>query len=455
MQLTERRSEGLLRVYEVVVPKADLQQKLNAKIAEVQPRVKINGFRPGKVPASHIRKVYGPSMMQDIINEAVQKSTRDSLENIRAASQPELDVKSDINKVVAGDEDLQFELTLEVMPEFEPVDLKKIAITRPTTAVTDEQVEEQLKELAQAQRGFEDKTGAAADGDELNIDFLGKLDGEAFDGGAAQGARLVIGSKQFIPGFEEQLVGANAGEERLLNVTFPEDYPAKNLAGKAATFEVKVNAVRQPKQGDPDDAWAKDLGFDDLKSVKDALRQRLEMQHSQQSRVKAKRALFDAFDDEHDFELPPRMVDAEFNQIWRQVEQDREQGRADPSDEGKSDDDLKAEYRNIAERRVRLGLLLAEIGRKHKIEVSDEEVARAISVQARDFPGQERQVFEAYQRNPGMLAQIRAPLYEEKVVDYIMELVKVTNQEVSRDELFAEDEPPVAKPKNTKKAKGE
>jgi trigger factor len=455
MQLTERRSEGLLRVYEVVVPKADLQQKLNAKIAEVQPRVKINGFRPGKVPASHIRKVYGPSMMQDIINEAVQKSTRDSLENIRAASQPELDVKSDINKVVSGDEDLQFELTLEVMPEFEPVDLKKIAITRPTTAVTDEQVEEQLKELAQAQRGFEDKTGAAADGDELNIDFLGKLDGEAFDGGAAQGARLVIGSNQFIPGFEEQLVGAKAGEERLLNVTFPEDYPAKNLAGKAATFETKVNAVRQPKQGDPDDAWAKDLGFDDLKAVKEALRQRLEMQHSQQSRVKAKRALFDAFDDAHDFELPPRMVDAEFNQIWRQVEQDRAQGRADPSDEGKSDDDLKAEYRNIAERRVRLGLLLAEIGRKHKIEVSDEEVARAISVQARDFPGQERQVFEAYQRNPGMLAQIRAPLYEEKVVDYIMELVKVTNQEVSRDELFAEDEPPVAKPKKTKKAKGE
>ena len=454
MQLTERRSEGLLRVYEVVVPKADLQQKLNAKIAEVQPRVRINGFRPGKVPVSHIRKVYGQSMMQDIINEAVQKSTRDSLENIRAASQPDLDVKSDMTKVMAGDSDLQFELTLEVMPEFEPVDLKKIAITRPTTAVSDEQVEEQLKELATAQRGFEDKTGAAADGDELNIDFLGKLDGEAFDGGAAQGARLVIGSNQFIPGFEEQLVGAKAGEERLLNVTFPEDYPAANLAGKAATFETKINAVRQPKQGDPDDAWAKELGFESLKDVKDALRQRIEAQHTQQSRVKAKRELFDAFDAEHDFELPPRMVEAEFSQIWRQVEEDRAAGRADPSDEGKSDDDLKSEYRDIAERRVRLGLLLAEIGRRHKIEVNDEEVARAISVQARQFPGQERQVFEAYQRNPNMLAQIRAPLYEEKVVDYIMELVKVTNQEVARDVLFAEDEPPTPK-KKTKKAKGE
>lgn len=454
MQLTERRSEGLLRVYEVVVPKADLQQKLNAKIAEVQPRVRINGFRPGKVPAAHIRKVYGQSMMQDIINEAVQKSTRDSLENIRAASQPDLDVKSDMTKVMAGDSDLQFELTLEVMPEFEPVDLKKVSITRPQAAVSDEQVAEQLRELATAQRGFEDKAGAAADGDELNIDFLGKLDGEAFDGGAAQGARLVIGSKQFIPGFEEQLVGAKVGEERLLNVTFPEDYPAANLAGKSATFETKINAVRQPKQGEPDDAWAKELGFESLKDVNDALRQRIEVQHTQQSRVKAKRELFDAFDAEHDFELPPRMVEAEFGQIWRQVEEDRAAGRADPSDEGKSDDDLKSEYRDIAERRVRLGLLLAEIGRRHKIEVNDEEVARAISVQARQFPGQERQVFEAYQRNPNMLAQIRAPLYEEKVVDYIMELVKVTNQEVSRDVLFAEDEPPTPK-KKTKKAKGE
>lgn len=454
MQLTERRSEGLLRVYEVVVPKADLQQKLNAKIAEVQPRVRINGFRPGKVPAAHIRKVYGQSMMQDIINEAVQKSTRDSLENIRAASQPDLDVKSDMTKVMAGDSDLQFELTLEVMPEFEPVDLKRISITRPQAAVSDEQVAEQLKELATAQRGFEDKTGAADEGDELNIDFLGKLDGEAFDGGAAQGARLVIGSKQFIPGFEEQLVGAKAGDERVLNVTFPEDYPAANLAGKSATFETKINAVRQPKQGEPDDAWAKELGFESLKDVKDALRQRIEVQHTQQSRVKAKRELFDAFDAEHDFELPPRMVEAEYSQIWRQVEEDRAAGRADPSDEGKSDEDLKSEYRDIAERRVRLGLLLAEIGRRHKIEVNDEEVARAISVQARQFPGQERQVFEAYQRNPNMLAQIRAPLYEEKVVDYIMELVKVTNQEVSRDVLFAEDEPPTPK-KKTKKAKGE
>ena len=223
MQLTERRSEGLLRVYDVVVPAAELQQKLNAKIAEVQPKVRINGFRPGKVPASHIRKVYGPGMMQDIINETVQKSTKESLANIRAASEPSLDLKSDMNKVMAGSEDLQFELSLEIMPDFEPVDLKTIAITRPVTPVTDEQVEEALKELAAQHRGFEDKAGAAKDGDAVIVDFIGRIDGEAFEGGSANDAQVVIGSKQFIPGFEEQLVGAKADEERTLGVTFPED----------------------------------------------------------------------------------------------------------------------------------------------------------------------------------------------------------------------------------------
>lgn len=456
MQLTERRSEGLLRVYDVVVPAAELQQQLNAKIAEVQPRIRLNGFRPGKVPTSHIRKVYGAGMMQDIINETVQRTTREGLEkaNARPASEPSLDLKSDIDKVVAGQEDLQFELSLEVMPEFEPADLKTISIKRPVAPVADEQVEDQLNEIAAANRGFEDKDGAAAEGDAVIIDFVGRIDGEAFEGGAATDAQVVIGSKQFIPGFEEQLIGAKAGEERILKVTFPEDYPAANLKGKAAEFETKVKTVRAPKEGAPDDAWAAQLGFESLNAVKDALRQRIESEHKQQSRAKAKRQLFDKLDELHDFELPPRMVEAEFNQIWRQVEQDKAQGRADPADEGKSEDDLKAEYRDIAERRVRLGLLLAEIGRRHKLEVSDEEVGRAIANQARNFPGQEQQVFDAYRRNPQLVAQVRAPLYEEKVVDYMMELINVTNQTVSRDELFADDDPPAAsKPKKAKKTK--
>ncbi len=460
MQLTERRSEGLLRVYDVVVPKAELEQQLSAKIAEVQPRVNIKGFRPGKVPASHIRKVYGPSMMQDIINETVQKSTKEGLEkvNARPASEPTLDLKSDINQVVAGQSDLSFELSLEIMPDFEPADLKGIAITRPTSAVTDEQVEEELAEIAKQQRGFEDKDGAAADGDAVIIDFVGRIDGEAFTGGSAEDAQVVIGSGQFIPGFEEQLVGAKAGEERTLNVTFPADYGEQSLAGKGAAFETKVKKVRAPKEGAPDDAWAQELGMESLNAVKDALRQRIQTQHLTQSRAKAKRALFDKLDAMHDFELPPRMVEAEFNQIWRQIEADKNAGRLDPGDEGKSEDDLKAEYRAIAERRVRLGLLLAEIGRRHKIEVSDQEVAQAISAQARNFPGQERQIFEMYQRNPQMVAGIRAPIYEEKVVDYVLELISVTNEDVSRETLFADDEAPAApapEKKPRKKAKAE
>ncbi len=453
MQLTERRSEGLLRVYDVVVPAAELQQKLNAKIAEVQPRVRINGFRPGKVPVSHIRKVYGPGMMQDIINETVQKSTKESLANLRAASEPSLDLKSDIAKVMAGSEDLQFELSLEVMPDFEPVELKTISVTRPTAEVSEEQVNEALAELAKAQRGFEDKAGAAADGDAVVVDFTGRIDGEAFEGGSATDAQVVIGSNQFIPGFEEQLIGAKAGEDRTLKVSFPDDYAVAELKGKAAAFETKVKTVRGPKQGDPDDAWASQIGFDSLNALKDALRQRIENDHNQQSRAKAKRQLFDQLDAQHDFDLPPRMVEAEFNQIWRQIEQDRAAGRLDPTDEGKSDDDLKKEYRDIAERRVRLGLLLAEIGRRHKIEVSDQEVGQAIAAQARNFPGQEQQVFDAYRRNPQLVAQVRAPLYEEKVVDYMMELINVSKQTVSRDELFAEDDAPAPAPKKAKKTK--
>lgn len=449
MQLNERVSEGLLRVYEVVVPAAELEAKLSAKIEEVQPRVRINGFRPGKVPASHIRKLYGPSMMQDIINETVQTTTKASLEkvNARAASEPSLDLKSDINQVVAGRADLQFELSLELMPQIAPIDLKAIAITRPVAPVSDEQVAEALADLAKQNRAFEDKDGPAADGDAVTIDFVGRIDGEPFEGGSAQDAQVVIGSNQFIPGFETQLIGARAGDQRTLTVTFPEDYPSASLRGKVAEFETAIKLVRAPKQGGPDDEWAQQLGFDTLKAVEDALRQQIESEHAKQSRAKAKRVLFDELDAAHDFDLPPRMVEAEFAQIWRQIEADRAAGRLDEADAGKSEEELKAEYRDIAERRVRLGLLLAEIGQQHRVEVSDEEVARAISAQARNFPGQERQIFEMYRRNPAMVANVRAPLYEEKVVDYLLELVQVRNETVSRDALFSDDELPTPRKK--------
>lgn len=452
MQLTERRSEGLLRVYDVLVPKAELEQRLSAKILEMQPRMKIKGFRPGKVPASHIRKVYGPSMMQDIINETVQKTTRESLEkvNARPASEPTLDLKSDLQQVAAGQADLQFELSLEIMPDFEPADLKSIEITRPIAAVSDQQVDDALAELARSQTAYEAKDGAAEDGDQVVLDFVGKIDDVAFDGGAANDAQVVIGAKQFIPGFEEGLVGVKAGDEKVVEAHFPEAYSQATLAGKTAQFDAKIKEVRAPIKGDPDDAWASNLGFDSLAALKGALRQRIENDHAGQSRQKAKRALFDVLDGQHSFDLPPRMVEAEFNQIWRQIEADKQADRLDASDAGKSDDELKVEYRKIAERRVRLGLLLAELGRRHKIEVNDQEVSQAIMAQARSFPGQERQIVEMYQRNPNMLAQVRAPIYEEKVVDYLLELIKVTNKDVSREDLFADEDEaaePVKKPR--------
>lgn len=434
-------TDGLTRVFRVKIPAGDLQRQLDAKIAEVGPKVQLKGFRPGKVPAGHIRKVYGPSILQDIIQEEIQKSTQEAIRDadVRMASEPHLHLESDIDEVVQGKADLNFMFHVDVMPDFDPMDVSGIALERPVTPVSDEQVEEALQQLAKDMRSFDETEEAAKDGDALTIDFLGKVDGVAFEGGAANDAPLMIGAKQFIPGFEEQLIGAKTGEERVLNVTFPEDYGAKNLAGKAATFEVKVKSVRTPGEAVVDDKLAERTGMSTLDDVRTALRQRLEAEHNGQSRVKIKRALFDKLDDGHKFELPPSMVENEFRGIWRQIEADKAAGQLDDDDKEKTDEELETIYRAIAERRVRLGLVLAEVGRRNNVSIPEDEVIAAISRQARQFPGQERQVLEYYQSNPAAMAQIRAPIYEDKVVDYILELANTTVKEVSRDELFAEE----------------
>jgi trigger factor len=429
----------LLRVYSVVVPAAELAQKLNAKIEEVRPRVRLNGFRPGKVPAAHIRKIYGPSMMQDVINEHMQKSTQASLEKVRPASEPRLELKADLGEVQAGRADLAFDLSVEIMPEFEPVDPSTLSVARLTTPVEESQVDEALAALVKENRSYEDKDGQAAEGDALTIDFVGKIDGEPFEGGSAEGATIVLGSKRFIPGFEDQLVGAKAGEERSLNVAFPDDYAVERLRGKTAVFDAKVHAVRAPKESAADDEFAKQLGLEKISDVRDALKNRIEAEHAGQSRAKIKRALFDQLDQLHNFDLPPGMVESEFGVIWRQVEEDRRAGRLEPDEAAKSEEDLRAEYRRIAERRVRLGLVLAEIGRRNKVEVTSKELDQALLAQARNFPGREREFIELYRQRPALEAQARAPIYEEKVVDFILELAKVKNETVSREELFAED----------------
>jgi len=454
MQVTEKSSEGLSRTYEVVVGASELADRLDRKIAEIRPQVRLKGFRPGKVPASHIRKVFGKSIMGDVVQEVVNETSQKALEEkeVTPATEPHVHMESDMDAVVEGGADLAYHIHLDVMPKFEPAKPSELKLTRPVAAVADEEVDDALRRLAESNITYKDKgEKAAAEGDQVTVDFVGEVDGEKFEGGAAEGTQLVLGSGQFVPGFEDGLEGVKAGDETTVEATFPEDYPREDLAGKTASFAVTVKAVAAPQEATIDDEMAKALGLESLDALKDAVRSNLQREHDAQSRARVKRRLLDALDARHDFDLPKRMVDAEFDQIWSQVEADMKAGKLDDEDAGKSEDELKDEYRKIAERRVRLGLVLAEMGRVGGVQINDEEVARAINQQAAQYPGQERQVVEFYQNNPQALAQIRAPLYEEKVVDYAIELAEVTDETVSREELFTDDAAPGAEPAETKK----
>ncbi|MEL7482532.1 MAG: trigger factor [Pseudomonadota bacterium] len=442
MEVTETKSEGLSRTFQVRVPISELQAKLDTRIEEIRPQMRLKGFRPGKVPATHVKKMFGKSIMGELIEGLMGETNEKALTDakVRPASQPDVQLDGDIEPVLAGEADLSYQLNVDIMPDFEPADIKTLEIDRPTTPVADEEIEEALANLAEQNKQFEarGKTAKARDGDAVVIDFVGKIDGEPFEGGSAEEQAVVIGQGRFIPGFEEQLVGVKAGEEKELNVTFPEDYQAENLKGKDAVFEVTVREIRAPKTPEIDEDFAKNFGLEGLEQLRDMMRQQIEGQYKSASRQKAKRALLDRLDELHDFGLPPKMVDQEFDQIWTQLMQEKEQGNLDEEDAGKSDDELKEDYRKIAERRVRLGLVLAEIGRKANVQISEQEVQQAVVAEARRFPGQEQQVVEFFQKNPAALAQVRAPIYEEKVVDHILEVATVNDQEVSKDELFAE-----------------
>ena len=334
-------------------------------------------------------------------------------------------------------------MALEIMPEFEPVDPKTLKLERPTYEASDADLDEALTELAGQAKTYEDKKGKsvkAAEGDQLTIDFLGKLDGEPFEGGAAEDADLVIGSGRFIPGFEEQLTGAKVGEEKTIEVTFPENYQAAHLAGKKATFDIKVKAIKAEAESKIDDDFATRIGLESLDKLKELLKSNLDQQYAGAARFKLKRALLDQLDEAHDFPLPPKMVDAEFDGIWQQVEADKTAGRLPEEDAAKSDEDLKAEYRKIAERRVRLGLVLAEIGRANNVQVTDQELNAAILQEARNYPGQEQAVLNFYRQNPNAAAQMRAPIYEEKVVDLIVGVADVTDKPITKEELLKEED---------------
>lgn len=444
MEVTETNAEGLSRTFKVTVPASELVAKLDSRIAEIRPQMNLKGFRPGKVPAAHVKKMFGKSIMSELIEGLVTETNQKALEDadVRPASQPAVDMDADMETVLEGKADLAYTLNVDVMPEFEPADIKKLALERPVTPVADADVDEALQKLADQNKQYKarGKTAKAKDGDAVVIDFVGKIDGEPFDGGAAEEQTVVIGEKRFIPGFEEQLIGVKADDETELNVTFPADYHAENLKGKDAVFEVKVREVRMPKKAEIDEDFAKNFGLESLEQLREMMTSQIQNEHDAASRQKAKRALLDLLDEKHSFDLPPKMVEQEFQQIWGQLMQEKEAGNLDEDDSKKSDEELEKEYRKISERRVRLGLLLAEIGRKADVQITDQEVQQAVIAEARKFPGQEREVVEFFQKNPGALAQVRAPIYEEKVVDHILDVAKVTDKEVSKDDLFAEIE---------------
>jgi len=445
MQVVEKSNEGLSRVIAVTIPVAELNEKLEARITEVAPQMKLKGFRPGKVPASYVKKTFGRDFMGEIINAQLNETSQSALEELklRPAAPAEMKLISDMDKVIAGQEDLSYEMSLEVMPEFTPVDPASLKLDRPTYEASEADLEEALKELASQAKSYEDKKGKtvkAAEGDQLTIDFVGKLDGVEFEGGSAEDADLVIGSNRFIPGFEEQLTGTKVGEEKTIEVTFPEDYQAKNLAGKLATFDVKVKAIKAEAEAKVDDEFATRIGLESLDKLKELLKQNLDQQYVGAARFKLKRALLDQLDAAHSFALPPKMVDAEFEGIWAQVSADKDAGQLPEDDAKKSEDELKAEYKTIAERRVRLGLVLAEIGRANDVTVSDQELTNAIINEARNYPGQEKMVLDFYRQNPNAAAQLRAPIYEEKVVDLIVSKATVTDTPITKEELLKEDE---------------
>lgn len=447
MQVTQTSSEGLKQEYKVVLPAGDLAAKLAAQLVEVQAKAQIKGFRPGKAPIGHLKKLYGKSIMSEVLQEAVNEANRKIVEDhsLRVAVEPKLDFpggQDEVERALAAEGDFAFTVTFETLPTFEVGALDDIAIERPVAEVAEDDITTALKNLADRVQEFEPRAeGAKAEnGDKLTIDFTGKLDGVAFEGGTGGDIDIVLGSNTFIPGFEEQLVGAGAGEERLVKVTFPADYSAQHLAGKDAEFEVTVKAVAAPTSLEIGEDLAKKYGFENFDAMKTAVKSNLEADFHKVSREKLKRALLDALDGRYSFDLPPTLVEQEFNNIWSQHEAESRRAGQPLAEEGKTEDETRAEFRKIAERRVRLGLVLAEIGQHAGVKVEDKDLTEALVERARMFPGQEKQVWDFYRNNEQALAQLRAPIYEERVVDHISKLIKITDKTVTKDELFKEED---------------
>jgi trigger factor len=447
MQVTETLSQGLKHEFQISVPAADLDAKADARLVDMKDKVRLNGFRPGKVPVSHLKKVYGRSVMAETIDQTIRDTNTQIFteRGFRLAAEPKITMpteEKEVEQILSGKSDLTYTVAIEVVPAIQLADFKSFAVEKPVAEVTDADVDEAIKRIADQNRTYAPKgEGAKAEtGDRVTIDFKGTIDGTPFDGGTGEAIQVTIGSNTFIPGFEDQLIGISAGETRTLKVSFPKNYASVKLAGQAAEFETTATAVEAPQDIEINDEFAKTLGLESLEKLKEAARERLATEYAGATRQRVKRALLDRLDETHKFEAPPSLIEEEFSLMWNSVKAEMESSGKTFADENTTEDAAKEEYRGIADRRVRLGLVLSEIGEKNKITVTEDEVGRAVIERARSMPGREKEVWDYYRNNANALAQLRAPIFEDKVVDFILELANVTEKKVSRDELYKEDE---------------
>lgn len=467
MEITETVSDGLKREFKITVEASELKQKMAQRLDDLKGQVNLKGFRPGKVPVEHLRKVYGRSVMAEVLEQTISEGTQKAISDSkqRPALDPDIKVtedKDEMERVISGDADLAYTISFEVLPEIEVTDLTKLKFEKPVAEVSSEDIDDGIKRIHEDAVTYEAKDGKAGDGDQVTIDFVGKIDGKEFDGGKGEDAPVVIGKGMFIPGFEDGLKGAKAGDKKTVKCTFPDEYPAKELAGKKAEFDVTVKEVAAPALAELDDEFAKKLGMETMAALRDAVEARLKEDHETASQARLKRSLLDTLDKKHKFDLPPALVEREFNSVWEQVTSELERAGRTFEDEDTTEDKARKEYQDLAERRVRLGLILSDIGEKNQIKIADEEVSEAIMQRVQQFPGQEREVYEYYQKNPQAVAELRVPIFENKVVEHILGQADVKEKKVSVDELYKDDSDETAdesaakaktKPKSKAKAK--
>ncbi len=447
MQVTETLTEGLKHEFQISVPASDLDAKADARLVDLKHKVRLNGFRPGKVPVSHLKKVYGRSVMAETIDQTIRDTNSQIFteRGFRLATEPKITMPTEqkaVEDILTGKSDLTYTVSIEVVPAIQLADFKSFSVEKPVAEVTDADVDEAIKRIADQNRAFAAKgEGVKAEtGDRVTISFKGTINGTPFDGGTGENIQVTIGSNSFIPGFEEQLLGIATGQTRTLKVSFPKNYASEKLAGQPAEFETTATLIEAPQDTRIDDEFAKTLGLESLDKLKEAARERLAAEFAGVTRQRVKRMLLDRLDEAHRFEAPPSLIEEEFNLMWNSIKAEMESGGKTFADEDTTEEAAREEYRKIADRRVRLGLVLSEIGEKNKITVTEDEVGRAVIERARQMPGREKEVWDYYRNNANALAQLRAPIFEDKVVDFILELAAVTEKKVTREELYKDDE---------------